>query len=138
MKTKIPLLHRRLLLAIAGTLLAAVSSGASVNGYVIANADVSAADIREIFLGSKQFAGPVRLVPVDNSAARDGFLEHELNMSSHKYSSIWVSRAFRDGTVPPQVLRSDADVVRFVKQTPGAVGYVGVTPPADIRVVTSY
>src|SRR5262249_9165547 len=50
-------------------LLAASSEAASADQFVIANPSVSISgdDIREVYLGEKQFAGEQKLVPVDNA-----------------------------------------------------------------------
>lgn len=99
--------------------------------YVIANTSVNltAAEVRDVFLGEKQFSGSVKLTPVDNSAAQSAFLQQVLQMDADKYASIWAKRSFRDGMNPPEVKSSDAEVIGFVKGNPGAVGYV--TAPAD-------
>lgn len=109
--------------------------------YVIAHPDthITAADVREIFLGEKQFAGTVRIIPVDNLAAQGSFLSKALKMDAGRYSSTWAKKAFRDG-LPPPALRSggDADVNNFVTRTPGAVGYVTSQPSAAVSVIEKY
>lgn len=105
--------------------------------YVIAhNASiVSAVDIREIYLGEKQFGtGNVRLVPQDNNAAQAEFLAKLLVMDGQKYSATWTKKAFRDGLNPPAMRVTDADTIEAVKRTPGAVGYV-LTAPTGVAVV---
>jgi hypothetical protein len=109
--------------------------------YVIANpaTSVTAADVREIFLGEKQFAGSVKIIPVDNAAIQGAFLSQVLKMDVAKYSATWTKKAFRDGLSPP-ALRSggDADVTSFVKSTAGAVGYVATKPAAGVTLVEKY
>lgn len=109
--------------AATAALLAPVSSFA---GEVIANASVtlSAAEVREVFIGERQLLGDIRLVPVDNSLAQADFVSKVLQMEVPKYSSLWTKKAFREGLNAPPVKGSDAEVVSFVKATPGAVGYV--------------
>ena len=43
-----------------------------------------AADVRDVFLGEKQFLNTIRLVPVDNIAAQPEFLEKILKMNGIK------------------------------------------------------
>jgi hypothetical protein len=99
--------------------------------YVIGGQGValSAGEIKEAYLGEKVFSGSVRLVPVDNAAARAAFLSKVIGMTATKYESIWTKKAFRDALNPPTVLSTDAQVIDFVKRTVGAVGYVS-TPPS--------
>ena len=95
-------------------------------GEVIANASVtlSADEVKEAFLGDKQLAGSVKLVPVDNAAQQADFLSKVLQLDVTKYSARWTKKAFREGMTAPAVKGSDAEVLAFVKATPGAIGYV--------------
>jgi hypothetical protein len=107
--------------------------------FVISNSGttVSPSDVREIFLGEKQIAGSVKLVPVDNAAAQDQFLAKVMKMEAPKYTASWTKKSFRDGVSPPPVKGSDAETIEFVKGTPGAVGYVG-TSPAGVNIVGKF
>ena len=97
---------------------------------VISNSGInlSAGDIRDIYLGEKQFAGSTKLTPIDNAALQDDFISQQLKISDAKYTSIWTKKAFRDGLTPPAMKSGDAAVIEFVKRTLGAVGYVSSTP----------
>src|SRR5262245_57677122 len=107
--------------------------------YLISHPGVTltAPEVREVFLGEKQFAGPVKLVPVDNAAAQDAFLAAVLKMSSAKYGTAWVKKSFRDALNPPAKKATDAEVVDFVKRTPGAVGYV-TGGAAGVNIIAQY
>jgi len=89
---------------------------------------ISSGDVKDVFLGDKQFAGGTKLTPVDNASLQDNFLSKFLDMSRNKYNSAWTKKSFRDGLTPPAMKSGDADVIDFVKRTPGAVGYVSSTP----------
>ncbi len=131
---------RQKLVALAATSLVTFGSAAYAGDlYVISNSGttVSASDIREVFLGEKQFAGSIKLVPVDNAAAQEQFLAKVMKMEAAKYSSSWTKKSFRDGVSPPAVKGGDADTIEFVKQTAGAVGYVG-SSPAGVNVVGKF
>ena len=132
----------RLPRAAARVLLAALLGASSVAAqggdlYVICNARVAitAADVRDMFLGEKQFAGTVKLVPIDNSSAQAAFLDKVLQMNAAKYSTTWTKKSFRDGVNPPLVAGSDAEALAYVKRTPGACSYV-TTPATDVVVVS--
>jgi hypothetical protein len=125
----------KLLLAALLCVGCAVASAADL--YVICNsgAGLTAGDVRDLFLGEKQFAGALKLVPVDNSAAQLEFLEKVLKMNAAKYSTTWTKKSFRDGINPPLVTGSDAEALAYVKRTPGACSYVATPTPADVVVV---
>lgn len=107
----------------------------SFNAYagdivVIANMSVNLAadEVREVFLGDKQFAGKIKLTPVDNAALQDDFISQRLKISDAKYTTLWTKKAFRDGLTPPALKSGDAEVIEYVKRTKGAVGYVSSSP----------
>lgn len=118
---------------------AGISQAQTPTVFVIAGQGVSlsGAEIKEVFLGDKTFSGSTKLTPIDNVAAREVFLNKALGLNGPKYESIWVKKGFRDAINPPKVLSSDAEVVDFVKRTPGAVGYVS-NAPAGVTVIQKY
>ncbi|MCX7239705.1 MAG: hypothetical protein WCK83_13405 [Burkholderiales bacterium] len=107
--------------------------------FVIANAgvNVSADDVRDVFVGEKQIDGSVKLVPMDNAAAQADFLAKVVKVDAAKYTSLWAKKGFRDGVSPPAVRGGDAEVISAVKSTPGGIGYV-TKAPADVKVIQKY
>jgi len=108
-------------------------------GEVIAHASVtlSPEEVRDVFVGDKQLAGSVKLVPLDNAAAQADFLAKVIKVDGAKYTAIWTKKGFREGLTAPAVRGSDAEVVNAVKSTPGAIGYV-TKAPADVKVIQKY
>lgn len=102
----------------------------AADAVVISNSGItiSAGEVKDIFLGEKQFAGSTKLIPVDNASLQASFLSKYMNMAADKYNSMWTKKSFRDGLTPPAVKSGDADVIDYVKRTPGAVGYVTAAP----------
>ena len=114
----------------------AIQSANAADIVVISNSGiaVSADDIRDIFLGEKQFAGDTKLVVIDNAALQAGFLSKFMHMDAAKYNGIWTKKSFRDGLTPPAVKSGDAEVFEYVKRTPGAIGYVS-TATAGVKII---
>lgn len=108
--------------------------------FVIANAvpGMSPEEIKEVFLGEVQFSGTVKLQPVDNAAAQADFQARVLKMAPAKYTAAWTKKAFRDGLNAPPTKGSDAEVIGFVKATPGAIGYVSSPPMSGIVVIGKF
>lgn len=100
--------------------------------------DLSSDAAREAFVGEKQFAGSQRLQLVDNAATQKEFLDKVMKLDSAKYGAIWIKKGFRDGLNPPPVRSSDAEIVAFVKATPGAVGYVSTPVGAGIKIIGKF
>lgn len=107
--------------------------------YVISNPGIKLTpdEIREVFLGEKQFAGSVKIIPVENTQAQAAFLSKVIKLEQDKYNTSWTKKSFRDGLTPPIAKSGDAAVYSFVKSTPGAVGYV-TTKPADVTLIEKY
>ena len=130
---------RRFHLHVAAACLAAICASAAAAGpVVITNPAVtlSGDDVRDVYLGEKQVAGSVKLVPVDNASAQAAFLADVIKLDATKYATAWTKKSFRDGLTAPAVKATDAEVIDFVKRTPGGVGYVGSAPPGGVNVVT--
>lgn len=125
-------------LLLAALLCAGCSAARATDLYVICNSRVSltAADLRDLFLGEKQFAGVLKLIPVDNGVAQIAFLEKVLKMNAAKYSTAWTKKSFRDGLIPPIVVGSDVETIAYVKRTPGACSYVTTPGAADVVVIS--
>lgn len=112
-----------------------VSSGAAVGDvYAIAHPGVvlTAVELRDVYLGEKQFAGSTKLVPVDNSSIQDEFLDKAVYVETHKYAALWIRKSFRGGLAPPITKSTDAEVIEYVKKTAGAVGYISTPPPLGV------
>lgn len=105
--------------------------------YVIcaSGVTITMAEARDVFLGEKPFAGSVKLVPADNSAAQADFLDKVMKMDLGKYQTAWTKKSFRDGATAPPVKSSDGEAAEFVKHTPGGCSYTGSAPPAGVTVV---
>ena len=132
-------MEAKFLQLVAISALATSSSLWAGDVFVIANAgvNVSADDVRDVFVGEKQIDGSVKLVPMDNAAAQADFLAKVVKVDAAKYTSLWAKKGFRDGVSPPAVRGGDAEVISAVKSTPGGIGYV-TKAPADVKVIQKY
>lgn len=124
------------------TLVAAVLSMTAADvqsGEIIAHASVvlSIAAVREVYLGEQHLQGNVVLVPVNNAAAYAEFLGAVLQTDDRQYVARWRRKSLKGGPSRPMMLRSDAEVIEFVRATPGAVGYVQ-TPASGVKVLGSF
>ena len=118
----------------------AASPAMASDVYVIAHPSVSLTqmELRDVYLGKKQFAGSLKLAPVDNSAVQGEFLAKAIKIDAIKYASLWTKLGFRGGLASPVVMTGDAEVSRFVKNTVGAVGYISSPPPQGVTQLFKY
>ena len=108
--------------------------------YVIAHPSVklTLSEIRDVYLGEKQFSGLIKLVPVDNTAVQRDFLARAIHMDPGKYASLWIKKGFRGGLAAPPIKSGNAEVIIFVKNTVGAIGYVSTPPNSGVQLLFKY
>lgn len=131
---KIPATVICLLLGLQAGLVGAASAGEL---YIICHPGVKLqhSEIRDVFLGDKQFAGSVTLQPADNNAAQTDFLDKVLMMGAGKYATAWTKKSFRDGLNPPPLKGTDAEALDFVRRTPGACSYMSTAPGPGVVLI---
>ena len=121
-------------------LLGAVTPALANDIYVIAHPSVklTADAIREVYIGEKQFAGDIKIIPADNAASQANFLAKVLKLDETRYANLWVKKAFRDALNPPALRSSDREVADFVRKTPGAISYVSSPPEAGVTLIQKF
>jgi len=126
-------------IAIVAVIAAASASAAAADLYVVTHPSVSlsAVEVHEVFFGDKQFAGGVKLAPVENASLQAEFQARVLKIDAARYNAIWAKKGFREGITPPSVRSSDAEVINAIKASPGTVGYVA-RPTPDVKVIQKY
>lgn len=100
---------------------------------------VSAEDLAAIYLVKKTtWPGGLPVVPVNREASsseRAHFSESVLNRSPRELADYWNRLRFQ-GKQPPLVQTSDQAVVGFVRNVPGAIGYIAAgQTPAGVKVL---
>jgi hypothetical protein len=113
-------------------LLAALCGGARAAGgvVVIGHAGLSPLDpatLQRVYTGRAiEVAGvPVTAVNASTgSPVRTRFLQAFMNLDEDKYTAYWIVRRYVGKGASPRELPSAAEVIDFVKSTPGAIGYI--------------
>ena len=83
----------------------------------------------------------VAVIPVNirpSAPVRDKFLSKYLGQNEDKYSAYWTVRRFIGKGTPPREVDTDAEVIEFVRNNSGAVGYVddeSTVIPSDVYVL---
>jgi hypothetical protein len=104
----------------------------AANDYVIVASsavdltDVSSADLKAVFMGTRNAIQGIELEPVlaDGGAAHDAFLKQCIGKSDSAYRNQLTSLVFTGKMAMPRSLKTDADIVRYVAGRKGAIGYV--------------
>jgi len=96
--------------------------------------------LSDIFLGkASHWEKRLPIAPVDQSATasvRASFSQEILGKAVMAVQFHWNRQILR-GERPPPVKDSDQEVIRFVRSTPGGIGYVGadVELPPGVKVI---
>ena len=89
---------------------------------------ISKSDLSDLFMKKEtKFSSGERVVPVDqkgNSSVRKSFSSDVLNKSVAAIKSYWQQSVFQGKATPPVEKSSDQEVIAYVANNPGAIGYV--------------
>ena len=93
---------------------------------------VEAAQVARLYTGrSVEVAGQaVTVVNAPAGGLRSRFLQQFLQQDDEHYRAYWTVRRHVGKGAPPRELASAEEVIEFVRNTPGAVGYIDA---ADLR-----
>jgi ABC-type phosphate transport system substrate-binding protein len=121
----------RWLLLLAG-LLACWAEAMAQDVVLVANKDVQVSairdsDLRAIFLGSKtRLADGTHVVPITlkGGPAHEVFLRNHVGETPEDFRALWRKAVFTGQGAMPKACDSEAALIDYVAETPGAIGYV--------------
>jgi ABC-type phosphate transport system substrate-binding protein len=119
-------------IACAGLLLAGMAATASAGVVVVGNnqvnGELSAEQVRQLFLGkSRTLPNGTAAVVLDlreGDPLRVTFVEQVLGKTEQQLLGHWAKMIFTGKGQPPQSVANSREVLRIVESTPGAVGYI--------------
>ena len=129
---------RTLLVALT---LAAGGARAASGVVVIGDARLARLDaptLEKIYLGKVVEVGgiPVTAVNATSGSVRSRFLLKYVRKDDDSYTGYWNVRRHSGLGAPPRELPSSAEVINFVRSTPGAIGYIDEAEvPAGVNVL---
>jgi ABC-type phosphate transport system substrate-binding protein len=101
---------------------------------VIANpgvtvAELSASDLKDIFLGNKTAVGGAAVEPVlhNGGATHESFLQAYIGKSDMALRNHFKTLVFTGKGAQPKMFATDAEVLKYVMSTKGAIGYVSAS-----------
>ncbi|MBI4756563.1 MAG: hypothetical protein HY778_14345 [Betaproteobacteria bacterium] len=116
---------------IAGWALTACAAlPARADVVLIGNANVPKMDattVARVYTGKTALVDGVEVRPIHapaGSTTRHRFLRHYLGVDEESHLSYWTVRRYIGMGTPPAEMASVPELIRFVRATPGAVGYV--------------
>jgi hypothetical protein len=88
---------------------------------------IDLATAQRLYSGRAVEVAGLAVVPVNaapSSKARERFMAGVMNQEDDKYVAYWTVRKHIGKGTPPRELKTAAEVIDFVQNTPGALGYV--------------
>lgn len=137
--------HRIAIALLTGTALVTGTAQAASYKIIVNNSvpvtSLSKKAASDLFLKkTAKWENGTAVMPVDqldSSGAREGFSKAVHGKPAAAVKSYWNQQIFSGRDVPPVEKKSDAEVLTFVRSTPGAIGYVSEAASVDgVRVVT--
>ena len=98
--------------------------------------------IGRIYTGKVIEIEGVSVFPVNSTQAtalRNRFLEKYLSQDEDEYSAYWTVRRFIGKGTPPKELASATDIITYVGETPGAIGYIDIdliSIPSSVKIIS--
>lgn len=89
---------------------------------------LSKAELHNIYLGNTSTWGNSKqIIIVDyiaDNELRKNFSKDYLDLSPKRVSMIWIKASLSGKTVPPKVFHTEDEIIRFVSENEGAIGYL--------------
>ena len=128
----------------------AVHSFSTVTGVhaqvlFIANKSVSetaltSSEIKDIFLGKKKkWSNNTRIyfVVSGNDQLHEAFLQAYISKTPNQFNAYWKNMLFTGKGSPPKVRNTDKEVIEYVAEIPGAIGYIDSgSTPASVKTLS--
>ena len=123
--------HKNYLIGYIFLAWAGLAASPAADFQVVASKDVeveqiSAAELKKIFLLEKSTAGGQHVTPVvqQGGAAHQAFLKECVGESDRELKDLYKDMAFTGKAVSPKAVASDAAMIAFLAMSKGAIGYV--------------
>ncbi|MCX6955759.1 MAG: hypothetical protein NTV51_26745 [Verrucomicrobia bacterium] len=88
---------------------------------------IDAAMVKAVFLGKKvswESAGRVTVAVLKTGPVADAFYKAALDQDASGFNNYWRRLAMTGGGIAPKSFETEADLKKFVSETPGAIGYL--------------
>jgi ABC-type phosphate transport system substrate-binding protein len=105
----------------------------------VPESSITVEQLADIFtLKKNAWANRIQMVPVNREATsleREKFSEQVFNLPPQELSDYWNRLRFQ-GKLPPVIQTSDQAVLSFVRNVPGAIGYINANQsPKGVKIL---
>jgi ABC-type phosphate transport system substrate-binding protein len=96
--------------------------------------------VAEIYLGTRtkwDDGAKIRVVMLKEGTTHETFVRDIVKTTPAKLRDVWKKVVFTGTGTPPKIVKTEADLVTFVAETRGAIGYIGAaTPHEEVNVIS--
>lgn len=99
---------------------------------------ITKADLKHIFLGEKRFWSGNKVVSpvIQTGAAKEAFYDI-MGLSETAFKKAWIKTSLSGRCDPPVSVKSDQQVIAFIKGNEGSVGFVSAKmDTSDVKTLT--
>lgn len=115
-----------LILALATTAISADDVVLVANGGV-GESSISSQEAQDVFLGKKSSwsdGSTIVLATLSGGSVHDAFLKTFVGRTASQFATYWKKLAFSGKAMEPKAFDTEAELIKFVAEHKGAVGYV--------------
>jgi ABC-type phosphate transport system substrate-binding protein len=90
--------------------------------------------IAEIYMNTKtrwDNGDKIRVTMLKTGATHDAFVRELVKTTSDRLTTLWKKVVFTGAGTPPKILKDETEVLAFVTETPGAIGYIAAATPHE-------
>ncbi len=105
----------------------ALAAPAIIGHKGIAAEKLDAVTLKSVFLGKKvawDGAGRITIAALKAGPLAEEFCKSRLEMNVSSFTNHWRRLAMTGGGIAPKFFETEAELLKFVAETPGAIGFV--------------
>jgi ABC-type phosphate transport system substrate-binding protein len=96
-------------------------------------------EVKNLFLGKRTTldnGAKAELAMLGAGKGHEAFCNEVIGKTPAQFGTFWKTALFTGTGTPPKLMVSDAEMIRFVKSNPNAIGYVsGAASVGDVKVL---
>jgi len=105
-----------------------------VANFSVSESSVSKGDVKRIFLGKKvkwSDGQKIHAVILTSGAVHEDFIKKYIAKTAYSLSLFWKMAIVTATGIPPKSFNNESDLLKYVAETKGAVGYISVGTAND-------
>ena len=102
--------------------------------------EINKSEVLEIFLGKTTTIGTqkvkIELATLREGPVHESFVKNYIKKTISQFKNFWKKRVFSGKAKMPKSFKTEKELVKYVSQTRGAIGYIAVKTSKDEKIIT--